>query len=356
MSICLNMIVKNESANIERCLRSVLPFISSWSVADTGSTDDTVDIIEAVLNHIPGEIHSIPFVNFAATRNAALEKCRKSSLAFDYILLMDADMELVTTDPWSLNGLTEPCYQLIQKNVISYYNTRLLRRDEQAHYQGVTHEYLVTSTAAQKLNTASFIDHADGANRPGKFLRDIALLTEALANDPHNHRYQFYLAQSYMDSGNLRLAREEYRRRCGMAGWDEEVWYSMYKIAQLTERIGDTDNMIEGLYLQAYDYRPTRAEPLVELARWHREKSRYSRAFMYATAAASIAKPDDLLFMDDSAYSWRPLDEISISAWYVGAFKEGHIAAESVIWDTKVPDDVRERVANNLKFYKQRAA
>ena len=188
MSICLNMIVKNESANLERCLRSVLPVISSWFICDTGSTDDTAEIINAVLKHIPGELHSVPFVDFAQTRNIAMEKAKRSPLEFQYLLLMDADMELVTTDPWALNGLTEPCYQLMQKNVISYYNTRLVRRDEKAHYEGVTHEYLVTSTAAKKLNTAWFIDHADGANRQGKFLRDIELLKDALASNPHNHR------------------------------------------------------------------------------------------------------------------------------------------------------------------------
>ena len=43
--LCLNMIVKNEMANIERCLRSVADHIACWVIGDTGSTDGTQDFI-----------------------------------------------------------------------------------------------------------------------------------------------------------------------------------------------------------------------------------------------------------------------------------------------------------------------
>ena len=49
MRICLNMIVKDESQVIERCLRSVKPFIHAWAISDTGSTDGTQDIIRRVM-------------------------------------------------------------------------------------------------------------------------------------------------------------------------------------------------------------------------------------------------------------------------------------------------------------------
>ena len=43
--ICLNMIVKNESKIIERLLQSVLPFIDNYCICDTGSDDNTIDVI-----------------------------------------------------------------------------------------------------------------------------------------------------------------------------------------------------------------------------------------------------------------------------------------------------------------------
>ena len=44
-TLCLNMIVKNESKIITRLFDSVLPIIDCYCICDTGSTDNTVQII-----------------------------------------------------------------------------------------------------------------------------------------------------------------------------------------------------------------------------------------------------------------------------------------------------------------------
>ena len=44
-TLCLNMIVKNEMANLERCLGAVADHIGCWVIGDTGSTDGTQDFI-----------------------------------------------------------------------------------------------------------------------------------------------------------------------------------------------------------------------------------------------------------------------------------------------------------------------
>src|SRR5476651_1672927 len=71
-TICLNMIVKNESQVIEKCLASVKPLIDYWVIVDTGSDDDTKEKIKAFMQGIPGELHEKPWVNFAHNRNEAL--------------------------------------------------------------------------------------------------------------------------------------------------------------------------------------------------------------------------------------------------------------------------------------------
>jgi cellulose synthase/poly-beta-1,6-N-acetylglucosamine synthase-like glycosyltransferase len=45
-TVCLNMIVKNESQVIEKCLASVKPLIDYWVIVDTGSTDKTQQIVK----------------------------------------------------------------------------------------------------------------------------------------------------------------------------------------------------------------------------------------------------------------------------------------------------------------------
>ena len=69
--LCLNMIVKDEAANIERCLESLAPAVAAWVICDTGSSDDTPERIERFFaaRAIPGELHRISVVQSDADAN-----------------------------------------------------------------------------------------------------------------------------------------------------------------------------------------------------------------------------------------------------------------------------------------------
>ena len=73
-ALCLNMIVKNEMANLERCLGAGAPYIACWMIGDTGSTDGTQHVIKLFFaaRNLAGELHSFPFKNFVQARTEAL--------------------------------------------------------------------------------------------------------------------------------------------------------------------------------------------------------------------------------------------------------------------------------------------
>jgi glycosyltransferase involved in cell wall biosynthesis len=77
--LCLNMIVRNEAARIEPCLRSVAPHINAYCILDTGSTDDTIGIISRffadrnIYGWMDGWMDRAQFVDFATSRNLALD-------------------------------------------------------------------------------------------------------------------------------------------------------------------------------------------------------------------------------------------------------------------------------------------
>ena len=48
--ICLNMILKNESKNIPRLFDNLKNFINYFIICDTGSTDNTVEVIKNEAN------------------------------------------------------------------------------------------------------------------------------------------------------------------------------------------------------------------------------------------------------------------------------------------------------------------
>ncbi len=129
--LCLNMIVKDEAAIIGRCLSSVADHVDAYVIGDTGSTDGTPEAIERFFagRGIPGELHRFPFETFGQARNEALGRARASALPGDYLLLVDADMELVVHDPAFRDGLAAPAYRMVQRAGVSYRNMRLLGRD-----------------------------------------------------------------------------------------------------------------------------------------------------------------------------------------------------------------------------------
>lgn len=92
---------------------------------------------------IPGILHSISFENFELARNEALDCARQSKLSFDYLFLMDADMELVVRNPMFRQVLGGKAYRALQKaGTTSYWNSGLIRRYAAARYRGVTHKFL----------------------------------------------------------------------------------------------------------------------------------------------------------------------------------------------------------------------
>jgi len=233
-SLCLNMIVKNESNIIRRLFDSVISIIDTYCICDTGSTDNTVKIIEEYFKEkgIYGKIVFEPFKNFCHNRNFALKSCLGMS---DFVLLLDADMTIKINKFNKIDLLKADSFNILQGNDSFFYqNMRIVKNNGLYKYVGVTHEYIDSpqnNTVLSFDKNSIFInDIGDGGSKSNKFERDINLLLDGIKDEPNNVRYYFYLANSYHDSGKFEEAINTYLKRISLGGWDQEVWYSYYRI------------------------------------------------------------------------------------------------------------------------------
>jgi glycosyltransferase involved in cell wall biosynthesis len=354
-TICLNMIVKDEAPVIRRCLESVRPIVDRWVIVDTGSSDATRDIVRDVLADLPGELHDRPWRDFGHNRTEALELARGHG---DYLFFIDADDVLEFEPGFERSTLGADAYELeIHYAQLVYRRVCLVAARLPWRWQGVLHEYLECGRpfAREVLRGARMHIVGGGARSQveerEKFARDAAVLESALLAAPNDTRYQFYLAQSLRDAGQLERAAAAYDRRAQMGGFAEEVFCAHLEGARLARRLGRTPTEIIDRYLRAHESRPTRAEALGELAMYLRESGpRWELAFVFAQRAIQIPLPDDVLFVEPEWYAWRCLDEFSIAAYWVGRFSASIDACRELLEKRSVPQTQVGRIRANLGF------
>jgi glycosyltransferase involved in cell wall biosynthesis len=350
-SVCLCMVVKNESALIRTALRSVKGLIDRWSITDTGSCDGTQIIIQQEMVGIPGQLHECPWVNWAVNRTQAIELAKASGA--DFIFLLDADEQLIMAI--APKELDSDCayWVTIKYGSIFYQRPNLLSVKHNWHYIGVTHEYLTPFPDTPKevrLNLTLRTHPTRATKTSDKCAADAILLEEALKTEPGNSRYVFYLAQSYRDSGEQFKALEMYQARTVMGGWYEEVWYSFFQIAELMVALNYPEIDVTEAYVHAHAYNPKRPESLGTLVRYLRLRRKYHLAYTFADIAKLIPQTQEKLFVEPSYADWRNLDEYSIVAYWTGRYHESLSACNDLLASGRLPAGEIERVKKNRQF------
>jgi len=356
-TLCLNMIVKNESKIITRLLTSVLPIIDSYCICDTGSTDNTIELIENFFKdkNITGKIVHEPFKNFAHNRNFAL----KSAVGMtDFVLLVDADMILDVRNFDKKRLSNHDTFYILQGNDHFFYqNVRIVRNNGLYNYVGVTHEFIGTPpnnrTSLLGKDELFIIDIGDGGAKSDKFERDIRLLTQGLIDEPNNERYYFYLANSYHDNGQHEKAIENYQKRIDCKGWIQEVFYSYYKMGHSYRQLGKMNDAI-ACWLLSMEALPERLETVYEIMQYYRNTSKHKLVEHFYKIAKDILDKkhfrDDYLFLHNDIYTYKIFYEYSISAYWIQVKNINYEIVE--ILNHSSDNNINTNLFQNMKFYK----
>ena len=365
--ICFTAIFRNEGSNVYRCLDAAKPIIDYISITDTGSKDNTVELIKkwGQENNIPTTVDIEEFKNFSYNRTKSYLNAKDNYPDTDYFLLLDADMVLVADDDFDKSSLTDNCYLVDQKNIhLIYPNVRLLDNKIKWKCVGATHEYWTDVKdddsdiliKKSKLQTMYIDDRNDGGHKQDKFVRDIRLLTDEL-NDPNisfdlKQRDSFYLAESYRNSGDPYNAQKWYRKRIKLGGFNEEIYMSYYNIGKCFHDMYKYEQAA-GWYLKAWNYRPHRAEALYNLVKMYRIQGNNFLAYQLAKLGLKIKYPkDDILFVEYKIYTYEFDYELSIVSYYVGDKNLGIASCKKILsMSSSVSQSVIETTKNNIKHY-----
>jgi len=361
------MIVRNESKIITRLLDSTKDIIDSCLIVDTGSTDDTVTIIEQWLesNNIEGKVVSHPWKNFGFNRTQSYQLAKEAYPNVSHYLTLDADfilkMDITKSELYDQLRSKARCYSILQDNkYMQYYNIRFLSNEYIWKCVGPTHEYWDTdpsSHSVTRLQGIKIDDINDGGSKSDKTTRDIRLLTEAL-DDPETDdtpglrsRYLYYLARSKHDLGMFNEAINYFKMSADLTYSPEEKYYTNYMIGVCLQNVGKYEEAIVQ-HLHAYSLRPSRFEALMGACTLLRQKGQYIVVHSLLKQALLSEPPaHDILFVDTSLREYKALMEMSYVAYRCGMYKDGYEANLRLLKNPNLSEQIHNVARGDIKFY-----
>jgi len=365
-TVALCMIVKDEAEVITRAFSSVRGFVDYYCICDTGSTDNTIQVIKDYWEKhgLKGEVHQRPWVNFAHNRQESFElgkgKC-------DYIMTLDADEVFapLKDDNPLLDCVvkTLPKFSGDKIEVYTYYaGLNYIRGQfykDEVNWEWVqpVHEVCIAEEphTTEILTDACVIPSPDGARArdPHRFLRDAFIFENYMIDNPEDGRGWFYTAQSYQNALQPQRAIAPLENCLKVSGWDEEIFQTHLRLGRYKREAEYPDAEVLSHFVDAYNSRPHRAEAVYELLAHYRAKDNFWAAILYGEKALSIPYPSgDRLFVEVAVYDWKIKDELSIAYYWVGKYEESKKLCEDLLKKEirTMPKEVRERIQQNLKF------
>lgn len=218
-SICI--ITKNEAPMLEECLRRLKPLGQEIVVLDTGSTDNTCQM---VLNYTDKLYHFEWCNDFAAARNECIKHAGN-----DFILSVDSDeyltewdeeenQRLIEAHPTGIGRIfrTDTYTQQDETRTVREGMGRFFSKNIY-HYEGSIHEQLVTKDSS--LSPSYYALHAefdhmayagDIETRTNRSMRNIRLLLQELEKKPNDTYFLFQLGQAYFMMEDYEKAVQAY--------------------------------------------------------------------------------------------------------------------------------------------------
>lgn len=312
--------VKDAGPGFEKILTDNLPFMDRWTILDTGSTDETMDIIRRVLvGKKKGNLYREPFIDFGASRNRLLDLAGTSckyTVMLDDTYTINGDLRQFLTDVRSDQFSSSFSLNIVSGDMM-YGSNRILKSSCNLRYIYKIHEVISPENNVNIIiphNVASIIDHEsaymDNRTMTRKSL-DLVLLFRELEENPNDSRIYYYIAQTYSYMQHHEKAFDYFMLRGGMAGMIQERFDAIFEAARIANfHLKRPWSECERLYLRAIQIDDGRPEPFYFLGIHHMMEGSTGLAYLHFRTAFLLGFPVD------RQYSLRP----TISFYFIPKF------------------------------------
>ena len=390
VKLILTQIMKNESHVAKRMLDSIKPIVDGICVIDTGSTDDSIEVVRkwGEDNGVETYVFEKPFDSFEKCRNFSFDKAKEMFLSKNdgntyYNFWLDFDEQLIIDPKFNKNSINKDLYMFNTFiGQMKYTRNELCRLDKDFRFYGPVHEFIVYKGTDQI--TSGLMDglavnvQMDGASwKTGdiaeKYKAHSVILEKYINTEDRDPRWIFYTAQSYHDSATVNNNREENEERLRRAlkyyhervnrtdGYEEERYYSQLRIGSIMRALempwGETHHEL----LKAYSMDPMRAESFKVIVDYYLSMGEWQLAYVYSKFLkvnfhGKNPYPKKLLFVDESLYNWKILEVHSATCYYTGKIDEAKSCYQELLGVLKnnpnwfTPEDVTKINANSQFF------
>ncbi len=294
ITISLCMIVKNEEDVIARCLDSVKDIADEIIIVDTGSKDNTKEIIKKYTDNV----FDFEWIDdFSAARNYSFSKATK-----DFILWLDADDVILEEDRKKFKQLKrdlDPNVDVVMMKynvgfdedgnvTLSYFRERLLKRINNYQWMEPVHEYL--ELRGNIINSDICITHKK--ERPAIQGRNLAIYKKAIMEGRTlTPRGLYYYARELFYNEKYDDAIEYFNKFLDTRrGWVEDNIAACYTLSICYENINDKRNMLK-ILLKSFEYDIPRAETCCRLGDYHFSNEDYRKAIFWYKLALELEEP-----------------------------------------------------------------
>lgn len=347
MRVAIYTIALNEEQFVERWYESAKD-ADYLLIADTGSTDRTVEIAKSLGINVVS-VNISPW-RFDDARNAAM-----AHLPLDIDYCISLDMDEIITPNWREPlekafdmGVTRPRY----KHIWSWKDDGTpglefaydhIHARKGYRWKHPVHETLFPYGISETLGFVEGLEthhHPDSTKSRSQYL---LLLEMSVKEDPHSDRNVYYYARELFFYKKYEESAAYFKRHVDMpsATWAAEKTSSYRYLAKI-----EPDKAFEYLD-KAIELSPGRREAIVEMGMLHYKKEDYAKALQFMEQAILIQeKPLDYL-CEEFAWGSLPYDTAAICAFNLNdkelALRYGSVAISF--------DPQNERLINNLTYY-----